>query len=276
MTAQVLLLVLLAACIHATWNTWLKLAGDRLVAMSLMGGGWALFAACWLPFLEFPSAQAWPYLAASVGVHLAYTLLLVPTYRLIDLSVAYPMFRGTAPIVVTLISVLWLGEAIGALGVFAVLLVTVGVVSLGWNRARGSYRALLFGVLGGSLVAVYTLLDGIGARASYSAHGYAAWLFFLTGVPLLGTGIVLRRGQFVALARPIALRGVGAGVIASTAFWIIIWALTQAPMGLVAAARETSVVFVALLSGMLLKETVSWLAIASVFVGVVLIRLAGA
>jgi drug/metabolite transporter (DMT)-like permease len=229
-----------------------------------------------LPFLELPTAQAWPYLLASVGVHLAYTLLLVPTYRLIDLSVAYPMFRGTAPIIVTLISVVWLGEAIGALGIFAVLLVTVGVVSLGWNRARGSYRALVFGMFGGVLVAVYTLLDGTGARLSHSAHGYAAWLFFLSGVPLLGAGLIVHRGQFVALARPIALRALAAGVIASTAFWIIIWALTQAPMGLVAAARETSVVFVALLSGLLLKETVNWLAIGSVFAGVVLIRLAGA
>ncbi|NIW23804.1 MAG: hypothetical protein GWN29_04155, partial [Gammaproteobacteria bacterium] len=82
MTAQVLALVLLAACIHATWNTWLKLSGDRLVVMALMGTGWALLAACWLPFLAPVERDAWPYLAVSIVVHLAYTLLLVPAYRL--------------------------------------------------------------------------------------------------------------------------------------------------------------------------------------------------
>jgi drug/metabolite transporter (DMT)-like permease len=276
MTIQVLAMVLLAACIHATWNTWLKLAGDRLVVMSLMGSGWALFSACWLPFLDVPAAAAWPYLLVSVAVHLAYTLVLVPAYRLVDLGVVYPMIRGTGPAVVTLISVLALGEAIGVLGACAVLLVTAGVVALGWNGGAGSYRTLLFGVLGGGLLAAYTLLDGIGARASGSVHGYAAWLFFLTGIPLLVTGVAVRRGNYLALARPIAMRAVLAGAVASTAFWIVIWALSQAPMSLVAAARETSVVFVAIASGLLLKETVNWAAIAAVFVGVVLIRLAGA
>lgn len=274
MTVEVLLLVLLAALVHATWNTWLKVSGDRLIAMSLMGSGWALFAACWLPFLDAPGPAAWPYLSASVLMHLAYSLVLVPAYRLVDLSVAYPMIRGTAPVTVTLVSMLALGEAVGPLGVLAVLLVTGGVVALGWSGGTGSYRALLFGVLGGALLAAYTLLDGVGVRLSGSIHGYAAWLFFLTGFPLLGVGLVAHRRNFVALARPVALRGLLAGITASMAFWIVIWALSRAPLGLVAAARETSVVFVALGSGALLREKVSWIAIGAVFVGVVLIRLA--
>jgi drug/metabolite transporter (DMT)-like permease len=244
--------------------------------MSLMGAGWALFSACWLPFLSVPPAAAWPYLLASVLVHVAYTLLLVPAYRRVDLSVAYPMFRGTAPVIVTLAGLAVLGETVGALGAFAVTLVTVGVVALGWSGRGGSIRTLAYGLLGGSLIATYTLLDGVGARASASAHGYAAWLFFLTGVPMLAVGVGLRRGDFLRLARPLAPRALLAGAAASTAFWIVIWALTQAPLGLVAAARETSVVFVAVLSGVLLKEKVNWLAIASVLSGVVLIRLAAA
>jgi drug/metabolite transporter (DMT)-like permease len=134
---------------------------------------------------------------------------------------------------------------------------------------------MLFGLMGGGLIAAYTLLDGVGARVSGSAHAYAAWLFLLTGIPLLAIGLVVHRGSFVVLARPMAVRGLAAGGIAATAFSIVIWALTQAPMGLVAALRETSVVFVALASGLILKEKVNWLAIASVFAGVVLIRLAG-
>jgi drug/metabolite transporter (DMT)-like permease len=275
MTAQVLALVLLAACIHATWNTWLKLSGDRLVVMSLMGSGWALFAACWLPFLPPVHGDAWPYLVVSVFVHLAYTLLLVPAYRLVDLSVAYPMIRGTGPVFVTLVSLLVLGEAVGMLGWTAVLLITGGVLTLGWRGATGDYRALLFGILGGALVAGYTFIDGVGARASGSALTYAAWLFLLTGIPLPVIGFLVRRGEFIRLARPIAVRGLFAGAIASVAFAIVIWSLTRAPLGLVAAARETSVVLVAIAGAVLLKEKVNWLAVAAVFSGVVLLRQAG-
>ncbi|HSG66826.1 MAG TPA: DMT family transporter [Gammaproteobacteria bacterium] len=276
MTAQVLALVLLAGLIHAMWNTWLKLAGNRLVAMALMGTGWALFAACWLPFLQTPALAAWPYLAVSVIVHVGYTLMLVPAYRLVDLSVAYPMIRGSGPVLVTLVSTLVLGELIGTAGTLAVLLVTGGVVGLGWHGTRGDLRALAFGALGGVLLAAYTLLDGIGARLSGSPPAYAAWLFLLSGLPLLAAGFIAHGSGFFALARPIALRGLFTGVLASTAFGSVIWAMSQAPLGLVAAARETSVVFVALASGMLLKERVSWLAIGAVFVGVALMRAAGA
>jgi drug/metabolite transporter (DMT)-like permease len=275
MTAQVLALVLLAACIHATWNTWLKLSGDRLVVMSLMGSGWALFAACWLPFLAPVHGDAWPYLVVAVFVHLAYTLLLVPAYRLVDLSVAYPMIRGTGPVFVTLVSLLVLGEAVGMLGWTAVLLITGGVLTLGWRGATGDYRALLFGIVGGALVAGYTFIDGVGARVSGSALTYAAWLFLLTGMPLPIIGFLVRRGEFIRLARPIAVRGLFAGAIASVAFAIVIWSLTRAPLGLVAAARETSVVLVAIAGAVLLKEKVNWLAVAAVFSGVVLLRQAG-
>ena len=275
MTAQVLALVLLAACIHATWNTWLKLSGDRLVVMSLMGSGWALFAVCWLPFLAPVHGDAWPYLVVSVFVHLAYTLLLVPAYRLVDLSVAYPMIRGTGPVFGTLVSLFVRGEAVGLLGWTAVLLITGGVLTLGWRGATGDYRALLFGILGGALVAGYTFIDGVGARVSGSALTYAAWLFLLTGIPLPVIGFLVRRGEFIRLARPIAVRGLFAGAIASVAFAIVIWSLTRAPLGLVAAARETSVVLVAIAGAVLLKEKVNWLAVAAVFSGVVLLRQAG-
>ena len=275
MTLEVLLAVLLAAGIHATWNTWLKLSGDRLVVMALMGLGWALFAACWLPFLEQPARAAWPFLGVSIGLHLAYSLMLVSAYGVIDLTVAYPMIRGTGPVLVTLASLWFLDETIGAFGAVAVFLVTAGVVALGVTGAGANYAALSFGILGGALVAAYTVIDGVGARASGAVHGYAMWLFLLTGLPLALVGAAVRRSRFIELARPVAVRALLAGAIASTAFWIVIWALTRVPMGLVAAARETSVVFVAIAGGVLLKEKVNWLAIAAVFAGIVCLRLAG-
>jgi drug/metabolite transporter (DMT)-like permease len=276
MTLQVLAAVLLAASIHAAWNTWLKVAGDRLVVMALMGGGWALFAICWLPFVAWPGPPAWTYLAASVVFHFGYSLMLVSAYGVIDLGVAYPMIRGSGPLFVTLVSVFALGESIGFFGVAAVMLVTIGVAALGLGGRSRNGRALAFGLIGGSLVATYTLLDGLGARVSGTPHGYAMWLFVLTGIPLVVVAAAARGRQFVALARPVAVRGLTAGALAGFAFWIVIWALTQAPMGLVAAGRETSVVFVALASGWMLKERVNWWAIGAVSFGVALLRLAGA
>ena len=117
--------------------------------------------------------------------------------------------------------------------------------------------------------------SAVGSGPSKSA-AWPKWLFALTGLPLLAVAMVARGRRFVALARPVALRALAAGALAAMAFWIVIWALTQAPMGLVAAARETSVVFVALAGGWVLKERVNWLAIGAVFAGVVLIRIAGA
>jgi drug/metabolite transporter (DMT)-like permease len=275
MTLQVLAAVLFAAFVHAAWNTWLKVAGDRLVVIALMGAGWALFAVCVLPFVPSPGLEIWPYLVASVAFHLGYSLMLVSAYGHIDLSVAYPMIRGSGPVLVTVVSALVLGESVGIVGVVAVALVTAGVAALGLGGRTRNVRALVFGLLGGALVATYTLLDGLAARISGAPTGYAMWLFVLTGIPLLCIAVVARGGRFIALARPVAVRGIAAGALAGMAFWIVIWALTQAPMGLVAAGRETSVVLVALASGWMLKERVNWLAIGAVFIGVALLRVAG-
>ncbi len=160
------------------------------------------------------------------------------------------------------------------MGWAAVLLITGGVLTLGWAGSTGDYRALLFGILGGALVAGYTFIDGVGARVSGAALTYSGWLFLLTGLPLLVIGFLVRRGEFIGLARPIALRGLLAGATASVAFAIVIWSLTRAPLGLVAAARETSVVIVAIAGAVLLKEKVNWFAVAAVFGGVVLLRMA--
>jgi len=272
---QVLLLVLTAAVIHACWNAWLKLSVDRLVAVALMGAGWASVSAAVIPFVAAPAAPAWPYLAASVVLHTAYTLVLVTAYRLGDLSVAYPIARGTAPLIVTVVSVVALGETIGTSGTIAVMLIVAGCIGLGHKAVLQDPRVLFFSLLSGVLIATYTILDGLGGRASGSAYGFAAWLFFLSGIPLFAIGLAVYRGRFVAMARPFWLKGFAAGAIAAFAYGIVIWAMSAAPMGLVAAVRESSVAFVALLSGVLLRERVRWVAVASVLVGIALVRLVG-
>ena len=131
MTFEVLLLVLAAAIIHAGWNAWLKISVDRLVAIAFMGAGWSLLAVTALPFLPLPDPAAWPYLLASVVFHTAYTLTLVKAYRIGDLSVAYPVARGTAPLLVTVISAITIRERVGLLGALAVALIVAGCIGLG-------------------------------------------------------------------------------------------------------------------------------------------------
>jgi multidrug transporter EmrE-like cation transporter len=274
-TWQVLSLVLIAAFIHAGWNAWLKLSGDRLVTMALMGAGWSLFSAAWLPFVEAPFDVAWPYLVPSVFVHVAYTLSLVAAYRFGDLSVAYPIARGTAPLLVSLFSAVLAGEALDLPGSLAVLLIVSGVIGLGLTASVRDHRVVTLSLFNGGMIAAYTLLDGMGARASGSAHGYALWIFVCTGIPVFAVGLAAHGSRFAVLARPIWIKALSAGGISAAAFWIVIWAMTAAPMGLVSAVRESSVAFVAVLGGFVFKERVRWVAVLAIVCGIVLSRLAG-
>ena len=160
------------------------------------------------------------------------------------------------------------------LGIFAVAMIVVGVVWLGAPRAGQGHAGWMLGLFIGVMIGTYTLLDGLGARTIGSPHAYMAYLLLFTSVPIFLVAGVVQRGRFIGLMRPIWLKGVSAGIVSAGAYWLIVWAMTVAPLGLVAAVRESSVVFVALLGGLLLKERVRWAAISLVFGGVVLTRLA--
>ena len=273
MTGSVLGLVLLAALTHALWNTWLKVSGDRLVALATIATGWAVVGLSSLPFVGAPSPVAWPYLLASTLVHSVYSLTLIRAYGHAALSITYPIARGTAPLIVAAVSVAYLGDSLGVAGFTAVALIVVGVVWLGAPRPGQSRTGLILSLLTGVLIGAYTLLDGIGARIGASPHGFAAALFWLTALPILTVAVWVHRTDLPSMARPLWLRGLAAGIMSAAAYWVVVWAMTVAPMGLVAAVRETSVVFAAVL-GALLGERVRWAPVGLVLLGVVLIRLA--
>lgn len=274
MTFSVFFLVLLAALTHALWNSWLKVSGDRLVALAAMGVGWTIVGLAALPLVGMPQPQAWPFLVASTIVHTIYTLILIAAYRLGDLSVVYPIARGLGPLIVALVSTFYFGDELGTNGTIGLAFIVAGVVGLGMPSATPSYPSLGYSVLTGALIGAYTLLDGLGGRNGGSPHVYATWLFLLTGFPVIVIAIAEHRVRFITLARPIWKKGVTAGVLSAGAYWIVIWAMSDAHMGLVAALRESSVVFVALIGAFLLKERVRWFAVALVFVGVVFTKLA--
>lgn len=274
---RVLGLVLITALSHALWNAWLKVTGDRVVALALMGASYFVLALAALPLYGGPLPSAWGYVGASALVHTAYPLTLVAAYRHGDLSVVYPISRGTGPMLVTLVAALFLGDAVGALGFAAVGLIVVGIVGLGHASALRAPTALGLSLLAGGLIAAYTLLDGLGARASPSAEAYLVWLFLLCGVSLMSVGVVARGARALAkLARSIWWQGLAAGCISALAYGVVIWAMRIAPMGLVAATRETSVAFAAVIAGRWLGERVQWLAVLLVLSGIVLVRLSAA
>ena len=226
-----------------------------------------------LPFVGIAHQDAWPYLLVSTLVHTLYSLTLIWAYSLADLSTTYPIARGTAPLVVAVVSAVFLGDSLGAVGFAAVILIVIGVLWIGARPLGHNYTGLVLSLLTGGLIGVYTLLDGLGGRIGDSPHGFAASLFSLTAIPIVLVAGFVHRGEFAAMARPLWLRGIGAGVLSAGAYWVVVWAMSVAPMGLVAAVRESSVVFAAVIGGVLLKERVRWAAVLLVFCGIVLTRL---
>lgn len=280
MSPGVFLAVLLAAALHAAWNAVVKVGEDRLVAVTLITLFSALAGAAAIPLLGLPQPEALPWLALSVMLHTGYRIFLAQAYSTGDLGQVYPLARGTAPLLVALAAVTLFEEPLARSGLIGIVLLSAGIVALTLRgagpRTAPGLHASLFALATSLCIAGYTLTDGFGARLNQSPHVYAAWLFFLDGVAIWAIAAIVRRDRLVpALARHWRA-GLAAGVMSAAAYWIVIWAMTRAPVALVAALRESSVLFGALISVLILREPLSlWRAsgAALILIGVVLIRL---
>ena len=278
MTVTVFAMVLIAAVLHAVWNALVKVDGDRLAIMAVMMVSQAVISFCVLPFVTFPSVDAWPYILASVALHNAYYLFLIMAYRYGDLSHVYPIARGSAPLIVAAISVVFVGEVLSRQSMLSVMLITFGVMSLVLTRGASGIRepkAVLFALGTGLFIAGYTVVDGVGARLAGSAHGYTFWLFALDGLPLVAFTIIIRKRAVLYQPRQFWVNGVSAGVASLVAYWIVIWAMTLAPFALVSALRETSVIFAVMFGIVFLKERLDLVRLAAIvttLVGTVMLR----
>lgn len=278
MTLTVFAMVLAAALLHAVWNAMVKVNGDRLVAIAVIMCSQGVVCLALLPFVGLPNDSAWPFILGSAVLHNGYCLFLVMAYRHGDLSHVYPIARGSAPLIVAVVSAVVAGEYLDRQGMLAVLLITLGVMSLALTRGASGireWRAVLFALGTGMFIASYTVVDGMGARANGNAHVYTFWLLALHGIPF-GLFTAWTRGRTLpAQVRGVWRSGIAAGIASMLAYWIVIWAMTTAPMALVSALRETSVVFAVLLGMVLLKERldiVRLAAIATTLVGTVILR----
>ncbi|QQS12545.1 MAG: EamA family transporter [Rhodospirillales bacterium] len=259
-------LLLAAAIMHASWNALLKAdRTDRLATFGIIMLSGTFLGGVFVPFLPAPAVESWPWLAASVTIHLFYYFFLLKAYAHGDLSHTYPIARGLGPLLVALFSGRLLGEELRVQDVAGVALLSLGLIALALParpsaapRAGNHRLATVYAVLTGISIAGYIVADGSGVRAAGPTleHklAYIAWLNVLEGPWLLVVALILRRGAVVAYLRGAWWRGAAGGAIATVGYAIAIWALSQGPMAHVAALRETSVLFGALLGTLLLGE----------------------
>ncbi len=279
MTLAVSMAVLLAALLHASWNAMIKGGGDVLLDTAGIVVGAMLIGLPFIFVVPFPIAAAWPYIIASVTVHLAYYWLMVSAYRAGDLSLVYPLMRGVAPLITAVAGIFVIGEMPSTVAWFGMLLISGGVFTLSF-RALGhapSRVAVGFALANAAVIALYTLIDGTGARASGNAWSYIVWLFVLDGIPFSLWMLATRRQPFVAHLRARSKRLFVGGALSAGAYAISVWAMTKAPVALVASLRETSVLFATLLGARLLREHLSlrrWGGVIAVVLGVIALKAA--
>jgi drug/metabolite transporter (DMT)-like permease len=281
LTGFVLATVLFGALIHATWNALIKAQADKFSAAALVAIGAGVVALPLIAILPMPQAAAWPYIAASSIIHVGYFALVAVAYRSADLGVAYPLTRGSAPPLTALLAFLLIGEALGLNQWLAIAAIAAGIIVLSADALLrgGLTRSTALAAFGNAgVIVVYTLVDGLGARAAGSGFVYVAWMLAGTAVLLFAQTIALRGTGFIGDIRKNWLFALGAGGLALTSYAIALWAMTQAPIGLVAALRETSVIFAAILGTLLFGESFGpkrWLALAAIVAGIILLRWSG-
>ncbi|KVQ81499.1 multidrug DMT transporter permease [Burkholderia multivorans] len=258
MPIPVLFAVLCAAFLHASWNALVRSSGDRLRSATVLQMAIGAFALLFLPAAAPIAALSWLYVIASAVLHVVYTLLLVRAYEHGDLSVAYPVARGTAPLLVTLGAAAFAGEHLSVGAQAGLVLICAGIMAIGLERGRGATHAMAqvlpTAFATGVSIAAYSVVDGIGVRESGSTVGYTAWMFVLTGA-LMAAYYRLRAGPLRVLQDGAeTAKAACGGMFAALAYGIVIWAMDRAPMGPVSALRETSVVFAALIARVYLGE----------------------
>ncbi len=276
MTLLALVLILAAALMHATWNSLIKLSGDGLVTTALMMGIGGLIGIPVAFFVPFPNLEVWLVLGVSGLVHVGYIFFLLRAYSHGDLSKVYPIARGTAPLLLALVAWIAIGEGLSNTGIVAIVLISGGIISLSYSNGRASHaerKAVLYAFATSMFIASYTFIDGFGARLAESPHSFVVWLFITQGIVFVGAALLFRRGAFLSLAKQERFRGAAGGVLSLAAYWIVVWALAAGAMAPVAALRETSVVFAAIIGAIFLKESFGiWriVAAATVAAGVLL------
>ncbi|WP_022712148.1 DMT family transporter [Pseudochrobactrum sp. AO18b] len=293
MSGFVVLIVLFGALLHASWNVIVKSGTDKYLNAVLVCGAAGLVALVLIPFLPLPLAPSWPYMIISTIFQVCYLFMVAAAYSNGDMSLAYPLMRGTPPLLVAMAAGPLIGEVLGVGQWLAIGFISCGVLTMALGSRRktaagalGSHRktaagqntsrTVIIALVNALFIAGYTLVDGIGVRVSGNAISYTLWAFLFNAIPVVSWGIWKYRGQLVGHIRQrghLAMIG-GAGTLGS--YGLALWAMTMAPVAMVAALRETSILFGMILSLFLLREHISLKRLAGALLivcGTVLMRL---
>jgi drug/metabolite transporter (DMT)-like permease len=261
--------VLFGAALHASWNVLVKSGSDPFLDTVLVTTCLAVVLAIVLVFLPVPQEGSWRCLIASVLIHVAYFGLLVLAYRGGDLSLVYPIMRGTAPAFTALLATALLDESPSRGGWAGVFLVSGGVLLLAADapRSKGVRLApVVFALLNAGVIVGYTLVDGVGARLSGNAFTYTGWMLLLTGVLVFVIALAFRGRQVTDHVLAQWKKGALGGACTFASYSLALWAMTHAPIAPVAALRETSIIFSAILAVIFLKESISPLRYVSIMI----------
>jgi drug/metabolite transporter (DMT)-like permease len=279
LSAGVTLAVLGAGLLHAGWNALLKSApgGDPMLDMATIVAGSAVCGLVALPLVGIPDPVSWKFAAMSAIIHWGYYVTLAHAYRTGDLSFAYPLMRGTAPLLVTVLGIAFLREWPTPQTALGIALISLGIFGIAFaRRGRHPPAAAGWAFANAGIIAAYTLVDGAGARASGNPLAYVCWLIFLEAIPFLSWVWARQRSEAVAYIARSWRRGLSGGAASLAAYGIVLWAMTRAPVAAVAALRETSVLFAALIGAVFLKEGLGMRRLAgaaSVVLGVAALKL---
>jgi drug/metabolite transporter (DMT)-like permease len=276
----VFLAVLFAAACHAGWNALIKVGLEPLSTTTLISLGAGLVALALAPLVGVPAWAAWPWLIASVIVHLCYFASLIESYRTGDLGQVYPIARGSAPLMTAAATTVFIGEKLSLVGWTGIFSLVAGVLLLsargGRELAEVDRRAIGFALFTALTICAYSVVDGIGARLSANPNAYSVWLFIGIAVVMLPYAIYRDGPDVIPAMRRFWRRGLAGGALQLLSYGIAIWAMTAAPIAIVATLRETSVLFGAVIAVVVLKEPLRAARIVAaclIVCGLILIRL---
>jgi drug/metabolite transporter (DMT)-like permease len=268
--------VLAAAVTHAVWNAIAHGIKDQTLAFALIGVGGIAVGIPLVIVAAMPHADCWPYLLGSVAIHIFYNLLLMQCYRLGEFSQVYPLARGTSPLVVSILAAIFIHEHLGLPQIAGVLVVSAGLAALVLAGRRPGRAAFAAAVGTGLTIAAYTTVDGVGVRLSGSPVGYIGWLMVLESLCVPMFAVFRRRDVLLKQPKRILLAGLSAGALSVLAYGLVLWAQTRGALAPIAALRETSVIFGAIIGTLVFREPFGRTRIAAtvlVATGIVLLNL---
>ncbi|MEZ5778945.1 MAG: EamA family transporter [Paracoccaceae bacterium] len=278
MSFIVFLSVLGAALLHATWNALIKVGTNRIRTMMVLSGVQGLIGLAVVLTQDWPVKAVWPWLLASGAIHSAYKIFLTFAYEHGDLSRVYPLARGTAPMITLIVGGLWLEEVVTGAEAAGILVLGAGILALArgvWTSGE-SRRMLPYAFGSACATAGYTLVDGLGARVAGNATLFVGWLFVIDGIIFAVLMLGLKGRAALPSSGRIWLLGSVAAAASYGSYAVAVWAMTLAPIALVAALRETSILFAVLIGYLAFGERMTGakaLSVGMICAGVILTRL---